>query len=1403
MSADTKIRAGLEIQANVKGTQQIHQLADSLEAAGVDASKLREHGLALAQTWQQLESRKALIDHFKSLQTAADGLSDELKAAQEQSEKLKQAWQADKGNENAKMAYVRQAKAVSDLSNKQDELRQKLQHARAAMNDAGIAVKNLAKHEAQLAQESEAAKSKLAAFTREAEKLNKIAAAKRTLGLDIDDGVREQIKQVNQAFADLKQKGGLTQKELARAADLHRQKLKELETQLGQTGVGFSELAEEIGSVVGKAGGLAYVTKEAIAFESAMAGVKKVTDANVQQLEQLSGSLKNMAGELGIMPAELAKIAAAGGQMGVAFERLPEFTKMAAQMANAFGITSEQAGDAAAKISNVYQLSIEQMQELGDAINTLGNTTAAKEAEITEVLLRIGGNAKQFGLLKEEAAALSAALISLGKTPETAGTAINALLTKLQTAPVQTDKFKNSLQQLGLSAEQMAASIQANPQAALTDFLKRLEQVDEQSRAIMLAEMFGAEYSDDLSLLTGSLKTYSDALATATDKTKTFGAMQREAAAATETTEGKMKKAQADLAAAAIELGNAMLPVVQAGAAALGSISDAVQAFGSQFPALTQLAVLLAAAKVAISAYQAAMRLAGAEGAASILKTDVSMQKLRTTIISTSVAAKTLGKDIKAAMTGNTDAMSGTTGRLRGLGSAAASAAQNVALLWTAWEAGKGIGTALRDNVEWVRDLGDGMGKMIAYVDALIPWTDRTLEDVKNHYKTTRQLAREQREEADKAAKASAKAAEAEKKAAEAQAANIQTLQARHRSLNQEYQAVTGSMKTLAAAGKENSAMYRDLAARKTELGIKVQETGAQLKKLNAQIGDVGPLAESKKALEALGLTAEQVATGISDKAQTALKDFGQAAAQFGNDAQQMERIFNAALSKMGDSPEAIAALKQELEKVGKQAGLSADEIRKIGDTADTVSSAFEKIGVDSQAVLNGISREARQAFDDFTAASKAAKDAGINDSRLIAAGFEQMMDKLKSPAEFAAFRSQLQQSGDAAKLTQEQLNRLNAAAKDGAAAAQTAYEKLAESVKKAGDTRAAEAAGQAAAAAMKRGEISAEQYQQVLEAVKQRTEELKQKSAEAGQKAAESHQQAAAAAEKQAQAAAQAADAAKNGAEAQKESGKAVADSVKPMNDYQRALDEIARKTKAYQFVGTAAWVTVGEHIRATYDTAQTAVKELNAATESGIGMADRLARAEAVALSNADKLDKASLDNLHAAIDKARQKMQALADDAKQTREDLQASLDELNGDSDASARLVQQRKIAELRKKQEQAERTGNRDAAADYAQSVELQQQIWQRQQAKKAEEAARQQREAEARAEQERQREAERQRQEAERKRQEAQQEIRLPENPQVSVNIDHGRLQQLFGQVANAGAEQVLTLLEQAQKRSQ
>ncbi|MFC2304604.1 MAG: phage tail tape measure protein, partial [Cardiobacterium hominis] len=456
----------------------------------------------------------------------------------------------------------------------------------------------------------------------------------------------------------------------------HAERVGELREQLGEVGETaeesaerFSDMAQGLAEVVAAGGGLAGVVAEAVQFEAAMASVKKAVDATPEAMAHLSSQVKELAIELGMVPEAVAEITAAGGRLGVAFEDLPEFTRLAGQMAVAFDMTAEAAGDSAAKLANVFQIPLSEVRALGDAINTLGNNTAAREGEIVEALTRIGGSARQFGLATEQTAALTASFIALGKSPETAATAINSLLNRLQTGGQGVSGFAEGLEDLGLSANRLADNIRANPQAALREFLGSLEKLDNQQRAITLTKLFGQEYADDISLMVGSLAEYDRQLGLVGDKTKTAGAMQNEFAAQMDTTEKKLEQAQIAIGNLAKELGSQLLPVVASGAQGFAGMAGEVLKFASTHPQITRFVTLLAAAKAASIAFSGAMRVLGVEGTTATSALTAGYTRVTTALAAYRAqvaAASAASAGMSVAMRAQAVATAATTTALRG-----------------------------------------------------------------------------------------------------------------------------------------------------------------------------------------------------------------------------------------------------------------------------------------------------------------------------------------------------------------------------------------------------------------------------------------------------------------------------------------------------------------------------------------------------------------------------------------------------------------------------------------------------------------------------------------------------------------------------------------------------------------
>ena len=310
-------------------------------------------------------------------------------------------------------------------------------------------------------------------------------------------------------------------------------------------------------------GPLEGAARASMELESAMADVRKVVDFPAPDgLAQLTDELERLSLTIPLAAAQLAEIAAAGGQLGVGAADLEGYTETVAKMATAFDMLPGAAGESAAKLANVFGIPVQEIGLLGDAINHLSNNTAAKASEITESLLRAGGTGRQFGLLAPQVGALTGALIALGKSPEVAATGVNALLLKLQTASKQGLKFQSALSEIGLEAGALEQAIGRDAQGALLGFLETLQAVEPQARAGILADLFGLEYSDDISLLVGSLDQYRRSLGLVADEAAYAGSMQAEFAARSDTAANRLALMRNRADVLSRQIGSALVPAL-------------------------------------------------------------------------------------------------------------------------------------------------------------------------------------------------------------------------------------------------------------------------------------------------------------------------------------------------------------------------------------------------------------------------------------------------------------------------------------------------------------------------------------------------------------------------------------------------------------------------------------------------------------------------------------------------------------------------------------------------------------------------------------------------------------------------------------------------------------------------
>ena len=416
--------------------------------------------------------------------------------------------------------------------------------------------------------------------------------------------LRREYDQLGQTIAKINRKRSLV-------ADLQQQKQAHYDRRRA--------IKDEFWGAAGAVAGVAFPVKLAVEFESAMADVKKVVDFDTpKQFKEMEQDILRLTRTIPMAGTELAKITASGGQLGVARKDLPKFTETIAKMSVAFDMAADQAGDSMAKLANVYQIPIDQIGKLGDAFNHLSNSSPAKAGDIINTLGRVGGVAKQFGLTEIQTTSLSNAFISLGKTPEIAGTAINGMLTKLMTADKQGSKFQQALKNMGMESKDLKKAIKENGEQALMDFLKQVGKLPKENQMGALVDLFGLEYADDVAVLVGGLETYKKSIdelkKTSKDGKPAFiGSMDKEFAARSATTANNWQIFKNSLTEIGITAGSVLLPALNQLMTTIRPIINSFADWASKNPEVVSAFVHLAAGFAALKVGGLMFRFVGNE----------------------------------------------------------------------------------------------------------------------------------------------------------------------------------------------------------------------------------------------------------------------------------------------------------------------------------------------------------------------------------------------------------------------------------------------------------------------------------------------------------------------------------------------------------------------------------------------------------------------------------------------------------------------------------------------------------------------------------------------------------------------------------------------------------------------
>lgn len=592
-SATSRAAAALEKR------QAAEQRVRDAVAAGTISHDRARQAIEAAETATR-QAAETLDRKRAAEQRAADAVAAGAPATREQRRDLDQARAA---LARATEAVERKRQAEQRAAEQLASARQRLAEQSAALDRASTEAREAAASLAALrAREAELAASVAAgnAQTREqAAALDRARAATQRAAAEAERK-RQRVVELRGALqaagvdtANL----GRAQRELAADMAKAGQAADKAEAELNQLGDASERLARrmEIGATMQRgalqigaiAASMSLAIGPAVAFESAMADVKKVVNFdNPAQFQQMGDDILALSRRIPMAATGLADITAAAGQAGIARAELLRFTEDAAKMGVAFDLSGKEAGGAMTGLRTIFGLTQDGVIQLGDAINHISNNMDARAADILNLENRAGSMGKMFGLSGQQVAALGATFLALKTPPEVAATGINALLGKLATATTQPKEFQEALRGIGLEAGELKAAIGRDAQGALLDFLKAVE--GSEDKMTTLAKLFGQEYADDMAKLVGGLGTYQKALGLVGDKSNYAGSMQREFQERASTSGNGITLMNNSVGAAATKIGDALLPILDRGARAIGVMADGVAYLAGEFPGLVQ-----------------------------------------------------------------------------------------------------------------------------------------------------------------------------------------------------------------------------------------------------------------------------------------------------------------------------------------------------------------------------------------------------------------------------------------------------------------------------------------------------------------------------------------------------------------------------------------------------------------------------------------------------------------------------------------------------------------------------------------------------------------------------------------------------------------------------------------------
>lgn len=294
--------------------------------------------------------------------------------------------------------------------------------------------------------------------------------------------------------------------------------------------------------------GIADCTTEAEKFESQMAPVIRYVDGLADSMGNVSDAMaengktfkenygamadyiQDLSTQIPRTTEQIATMSAALGQSGmdVDVQLNTSILKDTATAATAMDLDDDTAGQYMAKWEKAFNFSHDEVMTLMDQINYLGAHNATTAAEIAESVNKAASMGQIAGLDPAATAALATAMQATGVATDRVGTSITRMYTNLSKGESATKAQKAMFEELGLTAEGVAASMQSDGVGTMLQVFDAIKQMPDERKVAALSTLFGQWAIEGGAKVVNNMDVYEQALKDVQDPEKYTGSMQRE-----------------------------------------------------------------------------------------------------------------------------------------------------------------------------------------------------------------------------------------------------------------------------------------------------------------------------------------------------------------------------------------------------------------------------------------------------------------------------------------------------------------------------------------------------------------------------------------------------------------------------------------------------------------------------------------------------------------------------------------------------------------------------------------------------------------------------------------------------------------------------------------------------------